>query len=76
MTAKEIMLSAIRAQLCGAQSLPYACLSEDMTAQIYALTKEHDMAHLVAAEFDKQGLLSNNQEISEKFRKQYMGLRE
>ena len=72
MTVTEIMLSAIRTQVCGAERVEYGELSEEIMRSLYGLSKSHDMAHIVSAELDAQGLLKNGDEISEKFRKQHM----
>ena len=72
MTVTEIMLSAIRTQVCGAERVEYGELSEEVMRSLYGLSKSHDMAHIVSAELDAQGLLKNGDEISEKFRKQHM----
>lgn len=68
----EIMLSSVRAQVCGAESTQYGELSAEEMRSLYSLSKAHDIAHLVASELEKQGLLKNGDEISEKFRKQQM----
>lgn len=70
MTVTEIMLSAIRTQVCAAERVEYGNLTEDVKRSLYKIAKAHDMAHLVAAELEAQGLLNNEEEISEKFRKQ------
>lgn len=72
MTVTEIMLSAIRTQVCGAERVEYGELSEEVMRSLYGLSNSHDMAHIVSAELDAQGLLKNGDEISEKFRKQHM----
>ena len=72
MTVTEIMLSAIRTQVCGAERVEYGEFSEEVMRSLYGLSKSHDMAHIVSAELDAQGLLKNGDEISEKFRKQHM----
>ncbi|MBQ8817851.1 MAG: nucleotidyltransferase family protein [Clostridia bacterium] len=72
MTVTEIMLSAIRTQVCSAERVEYGELSEEVMRSLYGLSKSHDMAHIVSAELDAQGLLKNGDEISEKFRKQHM----
>ena len=72
MTVTEIMLSAISTQVCGAERVEYGELSEEVMRSLYGLSKSHDMAHIVSAELDAQGLLKNGDEISEKFRKQHM----
>ena len=72
MTPKHILMSAIRAQICGLPSVPFGELSEEDRRVLYAMAKEQDMAHILAAEFGKQGLLSPTDEISQKLRKQQL----
>ena len=72
MTVTEIMLSAIRTQVCGAERVEYTELTESVRRSLYKATKAHDMSHIVSEELDAQGLLENGEEISEKFRKQHM----
>lgn len=70
--AVKIMLSSIRAQVCGADSTLYGEIPEESLCLLYKLSKEQDMAHIVAAELEKQKLLRDGDEISEKFRKQQL----
>ena len=72
MTAKQIMMSAIRTQVCGAERIRYGELTDEQMRSLYSLSKSHDMAHIVSAELSEQGLLKDGEEISEKFRKQHM----
>ena len=67
----DVMLGAIRAQVCG---IPYEIdknISDDELKALYVLSKQQDMAHIVASELGKQGLLKND-EIGAKFKKQQM----
>ncbi len=48
-----------------------AHLTEEALASLYALSKEHDMAHMVAHALSKQGILGDD-EISQKFIKKQM----
>lgn len=68
-TAADIVLGAIRAQICGQQYHIDGNISDDMLKEVHALSKAHDVAHLVAAELFSQKILKN-QEISELFKKQ------
>ncbi len=70
--AVEIMLSSIRAQVCGADSTLYGEISDENLCLLYKLSKEQDMAHIVASELEKQKMLKDGDEISEKFRKQQL----
>ncbi len=68
----EILLSSVRTQVCGQPRAELGCIEPDVLRGVYALSKAHDMAHVVAAELEAQGLLTSGDEISEKFRKQQM----
>ena len=72
MTTKELLLSAVRARICGGESIPFGTPPEETLRALYALSKEQDMAHVVAAELAKQGLLVEGNELSGKFQKQQM----
>lgn len=67
----EILLGAIRAQVCGDEYIINRVISDEEMEKLYFLSKSQDMAHIVCAELDKQGLLKDN-EIGAKFRKQMM----
>ncbi len=67
----DIMLGAIRAQVCGGERKIEGELTEETLRGLYVLSKQQDMAHIVAAELSRQGLLGND-EISAKFKKQQM----
>ena len=66
----DILISAVRAQVCGAKIEPFGEISSEQMAQLYGMSKAQDMAHIVATELDRQGLLSSDDEICAKFRKQ------
>ena len=68
----EIMFSAIRTQVCGAQRIPYGDISDEDMKALYSLSKSQDMAHIVATELQAQGLLKDGHEISEKLRRHQM----
>lgn len=68
----EILLSSVRVQVCGGERVGFASIEPDELRSVYALAKAHDMAHVVAAELEAQGLLTDGDEISGKFRKQQM----
>ena len=70
MSVKDIMLSAVRTQVCGGERVEYAGISDEELKRLYEVAKAQDLAHLVAAELDRQGLLRSGDEVSEKFRKQ------
>lgn len=67
--AAELVLGTIRAQACGKQYPIKHDLAPDILKEAYALSKAHDVAHLVAAELNTQKALQDN-EINELFRKQ------
>ena len=67
----DIMLGAIRAQVCGCEYKIDRNISDDELKALYALSKHHDMAHIVSAELARQGLLKND-EVGAKFKKQQM----
>ena len=67
----DIMLGAIRAQICG---VPYEIdknISDEELKALYGLSKQQDMAHIVASELGRQGLLKKD-EVGAKFQKQQM----
>lgn len=73
MKAVEQMLACIRAQVCGrdGQQDNIGTLgTEEEWRQLYTLSHVQDMAHLVAAELEKQGMLPAEGEVAAKFRKQ------
>ncbi len=72
MNATEIMLLTIRAQIFGEQNITIPDLSENELIELFNLSNSHDMAHIVAAELDKRGLLIDGLAITNEFRKQHM----
>lgn len=72
MTATQLLISAIRAQVCGKSSISFEGISPETMRTLYQLSKSQDMAHIVATELNQQGLLKSGEEISEKFSKQQM----
>lgn len=68
---ETLLFSAIRGALCHATSLPES-ISEEELSSLYALSKSHDMAHLVGATLDREGMLPKDSAISAKFQKQRM----
>ncbi len=70
MNIVEIMLSAVRTQVCGEPSVSFGELSEEQLKALYSLSKAQDLAHIVATELDSQGLLSDDIDVCNKFRKQ------
>lgn len=67
----DIMLGSIRSQVCGARYDIRKDISEDELKALYVLSKQQDMAHIVASELLRQGILGDG-EISAKFKKQQM----
>ena len=72
MTVTQILLSAIRAQVCGGESVPLDGMQESAYASLYRLSKAHDMAHVVAAELDAQDVCASGGEIGQNFSKQQL----
>lgn len=70
MNSIDILLSAVRTQVCGAEAVSFGEISEEQMAELYSISKAQDMAHVVATELDRQGLLASDDEICGKFRKQ------
>ena len=68
----EIMIGTIRAQVCGSEYKIDKDITQEELNQLYILSKSQDMAHIVGAELEKQGILKSGDEVSEKFRKQQM----
>lgn len=73
MTTESVLVSLLRAEVCGGtvSEEVKASLSEEMLAEVYALAKKHDLAHLVGDALSKLGVLGDN-EISQKFKKAAM----
>lgn len=67
------MFALIRHVVCGAEltAEDKEMLSPELLPQLYALSKSHDMAHIVAQGLSDLGLLGWD-EISQKFQKQLM----
>ena len=67
------MFALIRHVVCGAELTEEdkAGLTPELFPQLYALSKSHDMAHIVAQGLSDLGLLGED-EISQKFQKQQM----
>ena len=68
------MFSILRAQVCNSEwdaGEFCAALTEDVADALYALSKHHDMAHIVGVALDGHGLLPDG-ECAKKFRKQQM----
>ena len=68
----DVMMNAIRNQVCGSQNEIDTDISPEEMSKLYAVSKSQDLAHLVAAELEKNGVLKDGDEISEKFRKQHL----
>lgn len=65
---ESVLFSAIR-NLFSPISLSMVSLSEEELSALYALAKKHDMAHLVGATLEKEGLLGEGA-LRAKFQKQ------
>ena len=69
----DILLSSVRVQACGAERVAFGDVEPEVLKGVYSLAKAHDMAHVVAAELEAQGLLpAVGDEIGDKLRKQQM----
>lgn len=73
MSISEIMLSLIRAEICGTEidGDIKKEISPDILEPLYKLSKAHDMAHVIASALIKLGALGAD-EISAKFQKVQM----
>ena len=69
MNISQMLVSAVKTQICGTPSESFGALSQKELEALYRLSKSHDMAHIVALELDSQGILDNS-EICSKFRHQ------
>ena len=69
----QIMSALIRKVVCGAEASEEfkASITSETLSQLYALSKSHDMAHIVAQGLSEIGLVGEG-EISQKFQKQQM----
>ena len=67
------MFSLIRHVVCGTELTEEdkANLTPELLPQLYALSKSHDMAHIVAQGLSELGLLAEDA-VSLKFQKQQM----
>ena len=71
MDSSEKIIQAIKAQVCGAESADFGLLAKEDLEELYAISKTQDMAHIVAAELQKQGLLGKD-EVGILFKRQKM----
>jgi len=68
---ENVMFFLIKSLFCES-SLLSEPLSEEELSALYALSKKHDVAHLVGMALERQGLLPKESEIAKKFQKQQM----
>ena len=68
---ENVMFFSIKS-LFDESSLLSEPLSEEELLALYALSKKHDVAHLVGMALKRQGLLPKESEIAKKFQKQQM----
>ncbi len=70
MKIEEILFSLLRAEVCGdaVSKEDIGSFSEELLEEVYALSKKHDLAHVVGNALSKLGALGDN-EISQKFKK-------
>ena len=66
----DIMMSCLSDILFNRDHTTDQSLSAQELADLYRLSKRHDLAHLVGASLSKSGLFENAPEIAEKFEKQ------
>ena len=61
MNSKEIMLSAIKAQLGRIDAIPCECIDEETLKSVYSLSKKHDITHIISTPLEKycQGQLKS-----------------
>lgn len=73
MTTNDIFFSIIRSEIHGIESASdiFEKLSFESYGQLYTLSKNHDLAHIMAAYLSRKGMLKDD-EISNKFNKQLM----
>ena len=71
--ATRAMFALIRLVVCGAELTlqDKEALTPELLPELYALSKSHDMAHIMAQGLSDLGLLGED-EISQKFQKQQM----
>ncbi len=69
----EVLMNLIASETCGteAKDLTKETLPDSFWESLYRASKSHDMAHIVGAALDKQGV-NLPAEIAQKFRKQQM----
>lgn len=69
----KAMFALIRKAVCGTEIAEdtQAAITPELLPQLYALSKPHDMAHIVAQALSDMGVLGQD-EISAKFQKQQM----
>ena len=67
--AADIIIGAIKAQVCGKQYHIVRDISDEVLKEAYKLSKRHDVAHIVAAELLSRKMCKT-QELVEKFKQQ------
>lgn len=72
-TVSDIMMSLVRCEICGAEfpSKAVAALDERQLAELYELSRKHDMAHIVASSLLSHGALADG-ELKSAFSKEQM----
>ena len=65
---ENVMFFLIKSLFCESSLLPEP-LSEEELLALYALSKKHDVAHLVGMALERQGLLPKESEVAKKFQK-------
>ena len=69
----KILFSLIRSEICckTLEGGALSGISQEDASYLYSISKAHDVSHLIATAFDKNGFLKDD-EISEKYKKQLM----
>lgn len=67
----QVVLGAIRSQICGQQFHIDGELSEELLKKVYAFSKQQDMVHIVATELFAQNVFGEQEEINA-FKKQQL----
>ena len=69
---QDLLFKIIKSAIDGTAISESILLSEDEEKRIYALSKAHDMAHLVSYALDKNNIRITNEQVSKNFKKQQM----
>ncbi len=67
----QLLFKLIRAEICG-EELSNINIDYTTLTQLWALSKSHDMAHIVSSALFRYGLIDTNTELAGKFKQQQM----